>query len=107
MKQLNTEQANQCIQLSAELLQLAQQQQWQRFEALLVQRDRLINQLVSKDYPASEADAVRQIVARIQALDTQTRALTDACRQETLTELRTDATAKKAVSAYEKAQRRY
>jgi translation initiation factor 2B subunit (eIF-2B alpha/beta/delta family) len=107
LKQLNTEQAEQCIQLSELLLELAQQQQWQRFEALQPQRDRLINQLVAKDYPASQSAAIRLTVARIQALDNQTRALTDAFKQQTLTEIRTDATAKKAVSAYQKAQRRY
>lgn len=107
MKQLNTEQANQCIQLSEELLELAQQQQWQRFEALQPQRDQLINQLVAKDYPANEADTVRQIVARIQALDAQTRTLIDACKQQTLAEIRGEAKTKKAVSAYQQTQRRY
>ena len=70
-------------------------------------RDRLIIQLVTKDYPATEAGAVRHVVGRLKALDSQTLPLAEAAKQQTLTDIRGESKKKKGVSAYQKAQRRY
>tara|TARA_R110001583_G_scaffold195380_1_gene372449 strand:+ start:9590 stop:10024 length:435 start_codon:yes stop_codon:yes gene_type:complete len=107
LKQLNIEQAKQCIQLSEQLLELAQQQQWQHFEALLLQRDTLIMQIVAKDYPAEEANTVRALVGKLKALDAQIRPLAETAKLDALKALSADANQKKAASIYQKNQRRY
>jgi Spy/CpxP family protein refolding chaperone len=107
VKQLDSKQAQTCIHFSQLLLDLAQQQEWQRFEALLSKRDALIQQLVAKDYDVSEADAVRQLISRIKALDALTHTRVVATQGDTLQAIRSDAATKKAVNAYQKTQHRY
>ncbi|MEH6470253.1 MAG: flagellar protein FliT [Halopseudomonas sp.] len=107
LKPLDSKAAQQCIVLSKLLLELAQKEEWQRFEALLAKRDRLLKPIVTQDYAASDADAVRGMVGQIQALDKQTQSLVETNKHRALESLRGDATKKKAVSAYQKAQRRY
>lgn len=105
MKTLDIKQAQQCIELSQQLLELAETQEWQRFEALQPKRDALIRQIVAKDYPANEANTVRALVAKLKALDGKIQPLAEAAKLEALKAIRANANQKKAASAYQKNQR--
>ncbi|MEH6651602.1 MAG: flagellar protein FliT [Motiliproteus sp.] len=107
MKVLDVKKAQQCITLSEQLLELAQQGEWQQFEQMMQQRDKLITQLVAKDYPANEAGAVRHVIGRIKSFDSLTLPLAEAAKQQTLSDIRGESKKKKGVSAYKKARREY
>jgi len=104
---LKADTAKKAILLSELLLQLAKEGEWQRFEALLPQRDKVIAQLTTQQILANQADRVRDVINQIKMLDAQTHKLAATARQQVLGELRADAKQKQGISAYQKAQRRY
>lgn len=98
---------NKALKHSEDILELAKEQDWEKVETELNQRDQQLRAVLNAQTPVSEAAQVKELATEIQKISAEITVLVESERNNISSEIKKQQKGKKMQAAYNKTKKPY